>query len=130
MNESITIVPCLATCTVNKYKSKGQFSYKQKSNNFVRKEMWGILNHPIIVSGRQVTRLLYKRVSETYFGGNSGGHVFFALPKIFRLIRIIMWVFFNCCIYKKHEVRFWHSRYFYEYIFNLLVGCIRTYMYM
>lgn len=93
MNESITIVPCLATCTVNKYKSKGQFSYKQKSNNFVRKEMWGILNHPIIVSGRQVTRLLYKRVSETYFGGNSGGHVFFALLKIFRLIRIIMWVF-------------------------------------
>lgn len=93
MNESITIVPCLATCTVNKYKSKGQFSYKQKSNNFVWKEMWGILNHPIIVSGRQVTRLLYKRVSETYFGGNSGGHVFFALLKIFRLIRIIMWVF-------------------------------------
>lgn len=93
MNESITIVPCLATCTVNKYKSKGQFSYKQKSNNFVRKEMFRILNHPIIVSGRQVTRLLYKRVSETYFGGNSGGHVFFALLKIFRLIRIIMWVF-------------------------------------
>lgn len=92
MNESITIVPCLATCTVNKYKSKGQFSYKQKSNNFVQKEMWVILYHPIIVSGRKVTRLLYKRVSETYFGGNSGGLVFFALLKIFRLIRIIIWV--------------------------------------
>lgn len=86
MNGNITIVPCLATHTVNKY-SKGQFSY-EKSNNFVQKEMWRILNHPIIVTEIQVTRLLLQKSFRKKFWGKFGRFCFLCLLKTFRLVQI------------------------------------------